>query len=370
MRLTAQVLNRTTLHRQALLARRHVAVEAAVHDAFAIQAQEPASPYLALWNRVDGFDAAELDRAFAERRIVKATLMRATLHAVTAADHPLLHAAMLPRLREARLPDRRFAALGITAAEADAALADLLGHLAEPRSNAEIEAVLTERFGALPEPGLWWALRTYGPVQHAVTDAPWGFGPRPCYVAAPPAEPVEHADAVRHYVSRYLAAFGPATAKDLAQFSLLRMPWIRDAIASLELDEHSGPAGERLVDVPGGELADAPAPPRLLGMWDSVLLAYADRARVIPPEYRRHVIRSNGDTLPTVLVDGHVAGSWRATPDGIEIGAFRPLAPDAWRALTAEAEALRAFVADRDPEVYRRYRRWWASLPVVESRVL
>jgi hypothetical protein len=101
-----------------------------------------------------------------------------------------------------------------------------------------------------------------------------------------------------------------------------------------------------------------------------VLLAYADRSRVIPPDYRTHVIRRNGDVLPTLLVDGYVAGVWRPVDGGIEARAFRPLPKRAWDGLAAEARDLLALLANRDPAVYRRYGRWWLELPAGEQRVL
>jgi hypothetical protein len=105
-------------------------------------------------------------------------------------------------------------------------------------------------------------------------------------------------------------------------------------------------------------------------MWDSILLAYADRSRVIPPDYRRLVTRNNGDVLPTLLVDGRVAGVWRPVEGGIEATAFHALPEAAWDGLAAEARALVAFLADRDPAVYRRYGHWWAKLPAGRTRVL
>jgi hypothetical protein len=105
-------------------------------------------------------------------------------------------------------------------------------------------------------------------------------------------------------------------------------------------------------------------------MWDSVLLAYADRSRVIPPGYRPLVTRNNGDVLPTLLVDGYVAGVWRPVEGGIEATAFHRLPKPAWTGLAAEAGALRALLADRDPAVYRRYAHWWAKLPSTQVRVL
>ena len=125
-------------------------------------------------------------------------------------------------------------------------------------------------------------------------------------------------------------------------------------------------------DVPGAPLpaGDTPASPRLMAMWDSILLAYADRGRVISAAYQALVTRTNGDVLPTVLADGYVAGVWRAVREGIEVTAFHPLPDSTWEALGGEARALVAFLADRDPEVYRRYHHWWARLPGAEVRIL
>lgn len=139
-----------------------------------------------------------------------------------------------------------------------------------------------------------------------------------------------------------------------------------------ELETLEGPGGVRLYDVPDAPRPDedAPAPPRLLGMWDSILLAYADRSRVVPPDHRPDVIRRNGDVLPTVLVDGFVAGVWRPVGAGIEVASFRQLPEESWDGLAGEARSLVAFLSARDPAVYRRYWRWWDSLPRREVRVL
>lgn len=376
MKVSARQLNRTTLQRQLLLQRKHVSVNDGVRAVCALQAQSAASPYLALWNRIADFDAADLDRAFANHTVVKASLIRLTLHAVTAEDYPAFHRTMVSSLRGSRLYDYRFKATGLSIAEVDAVLPEVLEFAGRPRTNAEMEAMLTARVGGRPEPRLWWALRTFAPVLHAPTGGgPWSFGDRPSYIASG----IEPFDGVEEesrplLVRRYLEAFGPAAEGDIGQFTILRMPAVRAALAVLvdELDIHEGPDGKPLYDARGAELVaeDAPAPPRLLGMWDSILLAYKDRSRVIPEAYRKLVIRSNGDVLPVLLVDGYVAGVWRPLDGGIEASAFHELSDEAWSGLTGEAASLLAFLADRQPAVYRRYARWWETMPYAERRLL
>lgn len=185
MTLTARQLNRATLGRQMLLRRERLDVVDAVHRVVALQAQEPASPYIALWNRLAGFAPAELDRAFADGSVVKTTLMRVTLRAVDAVDYPAFHEAMQQSLRASCLGDPRFTRAGLSVAEADALIPGLLEFGATPRNNATIEAWLADRLGELPRASVWWALRRFAPFVHATTQRPWSFRPRPSYVAAP-----------------------------------------------------------------------------------------------------------------------------------------------------------------------------------------
>lgn len=373
MALTARQLNRATLARQLLLERRPIDVVDGVRRVVALQAQEPASPYLALWNRIDGFEAESLDEAFAARSIVKATLMRITLHAVAADEYPQFHTAMLRVLRASRLNDRRYTSTGLTVDEAEGALDRVVSFTSRPRSKDEIIEVLSD--GAPAEPGLWWALRSFAPLVHAPTGGPWSFGPRPLFEAAPTtAQRPDVESAIQFLIRRYLEGFGPATAQDIGQFALQRQAELGPALDAMadRLVVLEGPNGATLYDVPGGTIppADTPAPVRLLGMWDSVLLAYRDRSRVIPDEFRAEVIRRNGDVLPTVLVDGSVSGVWRPSDEGIEVRVFRSIPHRAWEAVEVEAGRLAAFVAARDPATYRRYARWWDRLSHAEHRVV
>lgn len=374
MRLTAGQLNRTTLARQLLLRREGLNPLEAMRPVVAMQAQEPASPYLALWNRIQPFDPAALDQTFREQAVLKASLLRITLHAVLIDDYPAFHEAMQRTLRASWLGDTRFTRAGLTPDEAEALIPELRKFGSTPRTNADIEHWLDDRLGQKPRNSIWWALRRFAPMVHAPTGATWSFGPRPAYVTAPELPRPDPDSAMQHLARRYLEGFGPASVQDLAQFSTIYRPPAANALRALgdALVRYEGPNGEELFDVPDGVLAagESPVPPRLMAMWDSVLLAYKDRSRIIPPEYRQLVMRSNGDVLPTLLVDGYVAGVWRVADGGIEATAFHPLSDDAWDGLEAEARSLLELLRERDPKLYGRYHHWWAKLPKSEVRVL
>ena len=370
--ITPRGLNRATLARQLLLRREPLSPAEGLRRVGALQAQEPASPYLALWARLVAFDPADLDDAFVRGDVVRASLMRLTLHAVHAEDYPAFHAAMTPSLRASRLRDRRFTESGLSTDDVDRLLPDLRRFLATPRTIDEIEELVEDRLGER-EPRAWWALRTFAPLHHAPTDEPWSFARPASFVAAPTTlDPEDHDRSVQWLVRRYLAAFGPASVRDIAQFTMLRTPILAKALEALSAEVHDveAPDGSKLFDVPGAPRPpdDTHAPARLLPMWDSTLLAYTDRSRIIPPDIRPLVIRRNGDVLPAVLVDGYVAGTWRAIDGGVEIATFRRIDESTWAELAEEASGLTWVLAARDPDVYRRYARWWGKLTPEQVR--
>ena len=173
-------------------------------------------------------------------------------------------------------------------------------------------------------------------------------------------------DGLELLVRRYLGALGPATVADLASWVKLARATLRPPVAALdragELWHGRDEQGRELLDLvdaprPG---ADVEAPARLLPMWDGLLLGHADRTRVIDPEDRTRIVAANGDTYPTFLVDGRVAGLWwtRQASGGteIELEPFRPLRRADRAALEAEADALARFLAPREPGAYAMYR--------------
>ncbi|GHA22809.1 hypothetical protein GCM10010329_52740 [Streptomyces spiroverticillatus] len=342
----------------------------AVRRIVALQAQHAPSPYLALWNRIEGFEPADLDAAFSSRAVVKATLMRITLHAVAADDYQPFRSAVQPTLYGSGLSSR-FTDTGLTLADARELAAELLVFAKETRTSAEVKEWLAERVGAERRDDAFRGVLVYAPLHHVPTGGPWSYGARPSFVTAG-ADPVQEGrevdvPALRQLILRYLAGFGPASVADVAQFGLVPRTPVRQVLRELagEVEELPGPDGTVLYDLPGALRpdADVPTPVRLLPMWDSTLLAYADRSRMIPPELRKVVIRNNGDVLPTLLVDGYVAGVWRLVDDAVEVTAFRDLRPGQWEEVAQEAGALASLLAGRDPRTYSRYHHWWAKLP-------
>lgn len=377
MKLTAERLNRATLGRQMLLEREGASLEETLRRIVALQAQMPPSPYLALWNRIDGFDPTDLDEAFLNYRVVKGHQLRMTLHATLVDDYRPFREAVETSQRTI-LRDKRFTKSGAIASDVDALMPHLLDYTREPRTAAELQRWVEEQIASEAASTIWMAVRRYAPLLRAPTGGPWAFDSQITYITPPVpttlADEDVSATALETLIWRYLEGFGPASVADMGQFMLIQRGKIRAAIKAIgdRLVQYEGPNGEELFDVPGGLLpdGDTPAPPRLMAMWDSTLLAYSDRSRIIPDPYRKVAIRSNGDVLPTLLVDGQVAGLWRALEHGVEASAFQPLPEPVWDQLEAEAHQLCRFLASRDAEVYRRYHHWWDKIPDLEPRLL
>jgi hypothetical protein len=375
--LDARARNRAILARQGLLERQDLRIVDAVERFGGLQAQEPASPFIGLWTRLRDVTPQALADAFMARDVVKATLMRMTLHAVSAADYRRLRPALRPLLEASRRLDRTDTRPPL---EHLAAMREAIRPvIAEPRLQAELRSALAVAVpDADPDVTLWW-FRRYADLIHAPSaDVPWAFGRRPRLVDADawlgPADAAEEAaewESTLAIVRRYLASFGPGTRADIGAWSGLPVGRLRPATDHLDAEgELRHDTDERgrdlldLVDLPDDMRppADTPAPPRLLPMWDSILLAHADRTIVIDDAHRSVVIARNGDTLPTFLIDGRVAGLWwiggtTAADRHLELDPFGPLTAGDRAALEAEGERLLAVVEPLEPFVYRRYLR-------------
>lgn len=338
--LSQRELNRTTLLRQLLLRREQLSPVRAVERLAGLQAQLPPSPYLALWARLEGFERASLERALRRRQVVKALLMRATMHLVSARDYPYLDAAV----REARTLVR---ARG-TERPPDALVERVLALTRErPRTRAEIMEALgfDSRTQDVHEIRTYSWIIALARLEQTPECAFYGFRGSPRY------EPAAHEhppldEALAYTVRRYLAAFGPAARGDVSQWSGVPVRELERGLEALRLRSLRDEAGRELLDLPRAPLAaaHAPAPPRLLPRWDELLLAHKDRTRVLPEEYRKTVIHKNGDVQQTFLVEGFVAGLWRREGERVVLEPFAPLPRVARRELEDEARRLQAWL--------------------------
>ena len=194
----------------------------------------------------------------------------------------------------------------------------------------------------------WRGARVRAHVLHHHETALWNARPEGRFVAVD--EPATHdpTDARAEVFRRYLAAFGPASRRDIVAWAMMRVAEVDRALARLDLRRFRDERGRELLDVPRAPLPDpeTPAPVRFLPKWDNVLLAFADRTRVLPEVYRRRVIGMNGDVAQTFLVDGLVAGTWSYDRGRIAIEPFAPLSRATRAELAEEGERLQALYVD------------------------
>jgi Winged helix DNA-binding domain len=339
--LTLRELNRATLARQLLLERRRSSPLATIERLVGMQAQWPPAPYVGLWARLEGFRRPTLEQAIQRGDVLKPTVMRGTLHLVTARDYPLFYAAFkdMPTF---------FGSLHLELGQA--AIPDVVALMRDGRiTHAEIHEHLRDRHPELTE--IDWRrmvhpVRRHAHLLHARETALWTTRPSATYelVSQPPE--LDELAARTEIVHRYLRAFGPATKADIADWSGLR---VRDFEHALDgLPTHRTEAGRELFDVSRAPLpaGDTPAPVRFLPKWDNVILGFADRTRIISDEIRKQVIGKNGDVAQTVLVDGVVAATWAVDPKGkVTVKPFAPL-PRIWRQqVEDEAARLEAWLA-------------------------
>ncbi len=336
--LTQRELNRAVLARQLLLERARLPIPRALERIGGIQDQYAPNAYIRLWSCLEGFQRNDLTRALERKTAVQGTLMRSTIHVVSRLDFWAFAVAIRAgqrdwwlRVRKPR-PDER--ELERTAGE----LRELLA--TGPRRYEELADALGREWRIVgpwlelvrvPPSGTWEKRRA-----HLFQTAERWIGP----------ETVDRDAALDHLVRRYLAAFGPAPRADIASWAGLDVGDVASALERLSLRRFVDEEGKELLDLPRAPLPDpsTPAPVRFLPTWDAALLVHARRTGILPERYRPVVFSTrNPPSVPTFLVDGAVAGSWRYDAGRIRIAPYERLDRSVRRELRDEAERLAAF---------------------------
>ncbi len=351
--LSPRQLNRATLARQMLLERQAVPVPEAVERLAGMQAQEPRPPFVGLWSRLQGFRREDLVEALRGYEVVRGPLMRSTLHLLSAADFAAFRPALAPALNAA------VRVMGPSAKALDSieflpAAVEFLEE--EPRAYNDLRLLLAERFPDVNHRALGYAVRTQLPLVMVPTEDPWAF-PRVAKFALAEGSlgrPIAADGPPEAMIRGYLAAFGPASVADFVEWSgLKRMkPAFEELRPTLEVfaDEN----GRELFDLPGAPRPDpdTPAPARFLPEFDNLVLAHADRSRLLADEHRPGLVTKNLRVKATFLQDGSVAGTWtverkrgKAT---LRIAPFEPLSRKAAAELAAEGERLLRFSEGED----------------------
>jgi hypothetical protein len=346
--LDRRTLNRTLLARQHLLAPAPVCAEAMIEHLVGMQAQEPQAPYVGLWNRIEGFEPEQLSDLIVERRAVRGGLMRSTVHLVTAGDYRLLWPLMSTVLAGAfRGSQFRKAIAAVSTEDVVDAGRTLIDE--QPRTRAELRSLLAERWPEIDPTSLAYTVSSLTPLVQVPPRGVWRRSGQArlatadkwlgCKLREQPSRGTRE-----QVVRRYLAAFGPATVKDVQAWCGLT--GLRAVVEGMrnELRTFCDERGGELIDVAGAPLVDAgtAAPPRILAPFDNVILGHGDRSRIIATEHRGVLF---GDRLMRAfLIDGFVAGTWRLDGDRIAFEHISRVSKADRAALGEQAERLRDFL--------------------------
>jgi len=355
--LTLRELNRAMLARQLLLERAGIGVVPAIERLAALQAQWSPSPYIALWSRLRNFRREKLWSAIERHDVVRARLMRGTLHLVTARDFYAyavatqdLQRGAWNRLQVANgVEPERVASLAVAFARTPRAKEDVIAHLRE-----RLGKVFNEQYAWL----VWRFVSAHADLVSAPPGGRWDYGGTDApYVAArhwigSGRRPAEDA-AVERLIRRCLGAFGPATLADICKFTGQVPARIRPVLDRLapDLRRFADEQGRALFDLPRAPRpkAEVHVPVRFLPRYDEVLIAYQHRDRVIAPRHRPAIYAKNGIIEATLLVDGFVTGTWDLAASReqalLRIRPFEKLAPPDRRAALDEGEQLARFLA-------------------------
>jgi Winged helix DNA-binding domain len=320
-----------------------------------LQAQEPKDPYVALWTRLQGFRPEELEALLEGRAAVRGTLMRGTIHLVTARDCLALRPAIqavTERIHWTASPFGR--RLGdADPAEVVAAGREILEEA--PRTRAQVRELLAERWPDRDAEAMAHTVAYLLPVVQIPPRGLWSRSGRATLATVESwlGRPLDGDPAPDRAVLRYLGAFGPASVKDVAMWSGFTR--VREVVERLRpgLRTFRDENGVELFDLPDAPLAesDTPAPVRFLPEYDNVFLSHADRSRIGDPADRPRLGFGDDRFFKLVLVGGFLRAAWRLVDGDVVVKPARRLSKRDAAAVEAEGRRLATFLGVGDVRI-------------------
>ncbi|MGH8913798.1 MAG: winged helix DNA-binding domain-containing protein, partial [Acidimicrobiia bacterium] len=289
--LDTRTLNRALLARQLLLGRRKMPVTRALERVGGLQTQYAPSAYIGLWSRLEGFERSRLTRALEREQVIQATLMRVTIHMVSAGDYPLLTEAVRRSRRDWWRRVARARALDDGGHERVASI--LREALADgPRSRTELVELLVSH-GYNKE--IWEGAGLWIDMIRVPPSGTWERRRADLYGLAPsPGRIITENEGLEHLVRRYLGGFGPASVGDISSWAGITISTLKPVVDAMTLRRFRAETDSELVDIPRQPIPgpETPAPVRFLPTWDATLLAHARRTQILPEEYRSAIFNS------------------------------------------------------------------------------
>lgn len=352
-----RALNRALLARQLLLERRSESAARTIERLVGMQGQAPNLPYVGLWARLRNFRHQELSRLIETREAVRISLMRNTIHLVTARDAFALKPLFGPLGERGYMRGspwgRGMKPEDVTAIRE--AGAGIMGE--KPHTVAALTKRLAELFPGRDAAAMAYGVRYMVPLIFTTPRGIWGAsGPVAlttfeAWLGREPGPPIEP----ERLVTRYLAAFGPASPADFRAWSGLAMRPVFEKLRP-KLKVFRTEKGTELFDLPKAPrpAPDTDVPVRMLPDFDNILLAHADRTRIMPAGKHLGMFSSNGVMQGAVLVDGFVRAMWVPKKGAIEVSPFvKPLAKSDRDQVAEEAIRLAEFLAPGEKHVVR-----------------
>jgi len=345
-------------------------IEKVVSDVCGLHAQLPLTPYISLWNRVEGFERSMLDEAlYKAKTLVKIWCMRGTLHVIPSNDLPIYNKALKKMWfkQHGHLKDRPDW-LSIEEIENI-----IYPHILEALSDKPLKRKeLTTKMCSL--------LKDKSKPYETLFSAWGGILKETCYegltVHAQPQgaesyfarldkwlpnlnlDMLDEEQAKEKLLLKYLSGYGPASIQDFAYWSGLMTSDARKTLENLasELEEVKieGVKGQLWMQKKDYKALmeidlDEKSPIHLLPKFDSFVLGNKDRTRIIQREFMKQVFRPKiGDVAATILVNDDIAGTWRhkKTKNSVAVSIlpFQKLKKEDLKEIKSAAEDFRQFI--------------------------